>query len=184
MKVDLSKYNQSWYSRGKSGLIVLLWWFIQGTLFRFSLHNMYEWRNFLLRLFGANIGRKVKIRSTAKFTYPWKVSIGDFSWVGDDVYLYSLDEIKIGKNCVISQKAYLCTGSHDIEDPAFGLITKPVVVEDGAWIAADVFIYPGVIVRENAVAAARSTITRSIPANNVYAGSPAKFLKKRFENEE
>ena len=184
MKVDLSKYDQSWYSRGKSNIFVLLWWFIQGTLFRFSLHNMYGWRNFLLRLFGAKIGKGVKVRASAKFTYPWKVSIGDYSWIGDNVKLYSLDEIIIGSNCVISQESYLCTGSHDIKDPHFGLITKPIVIKDGAWIASDVFVYPGVTIHEMAVVAARSTVVRDVPANEVHAGSPAKFVKKRFEEDE
>lgn len=182
--VNLQSYDQSWYSRGRSGSAILLWWLVQATLFRCSLHNMYRWRNFLLRLFGAQIGNYVKVRSTAKFTYPWKVSIGDYSWVGDDVYFYSLDEIKVGCNCVISQKTYLCTGSHDMKDPAFGLITKPIVIKDGAWIAADVFVYPGVRIESMAVVAARSTVVKDIPSNSVYAGSPAEFIKKRFKNEE
>lgn len=184
MNIDLSRYDQSWYSRGKNGMVVLLWWFIQGTIFRFSLHNMYHWRNFLLRSFGAKIGKEVKIRATAKFTYPWKVSIGDYSWIGDNTQFYSLDEIHVGSNCVISQESYLCTGSHDIKDPHFGLITKPIVIKDGAWVASDVFVYPGVTINELAVVSARSTVTKDIPANEVHAGSPAKFIKKRFEEEE
>lgn len=184
MKVDLSKYNQSWYSRGKSGVVVLLWWFVQGTIFRFSLHNMYSWRNFLLRLFGARIGKGVNVRSSAKITYPWKVSIGEHSWIGDNVQLYSLDKIHIGTNCVISQESYLCTGSHDVKDPHFGLITKPIIIKDGAWIASDVFVYPGVTVHEMGVVAARSTVLKDISANEIHAGSPAKFVKKRFEEEE
>lgn len=184
MKVDLSKYNQSWYSRGKSGLVVLLWWFIQGTLFRFSLHNMYNWRNFLLKMFGAKIGKRVKVRPSAKFTYPWKVKIGENSWIGDNVQLYSLDEIHIGSNCVISQESYLCTGSHDLKDPHFGLITKPIIIKDGAWVASDVFVYPGATINKMAVIAARSTVIRDIPANEIHAGNPAKFLKKRFKEEE
>ncbi|EJR48920.1 hypothetical protein IIM_04097 [Bacillus cereus VD107] len=184
MKINLNKYNQSWYSRGRSGLIVLIWWVIQGTLFRFSLHHMYRWRNSLLKIFGARIGKGVKIRSSAKFTYPWKVSIGDYSWIGDNVQFYSLDEIHIGANCVISQESYLCTGSHDVKDPNFGLITKPIIVKGGAWVASDVFVYPGVTIHEMAVVAARSTVVKDIPANEMHAGSPAKFLKKRFEEEE
>ncbi|SIQ30898.1 putative colanic acid biosynthesis acetyltransferase WcaF [Domibacillus enclensis] len=164
-------------------MVVLTWWFLQGTIFRFSIHNMYKWRNFLLRLFGAQIGTGVQIRSSAKFTYPWKVSIGDYSWIGDDVKFYSLDQITIGSNCVISQESYLCTGSHDIQDPHFGLITKPIVVKDGAWVASDVFVYPGVTIHEMAVIAARSTVTKDIPANEVHAGSPAKYVKKRFGEE-
>jgi putative colanic acid biosynthesis acetyltransferase WcaF len=184
MKIDLSKYDQSWYLRGRSSLVVLMWWFIQGTVFRYSLHNMYRWRNFLLRLFGAEIGKDVRIRPSAKFTYPWKVSIGDYSWIGDNVQFYSLDKICVGTNCVISQESYLCTGSHDIKDPFFGLITKSIRIKDGAWVASDVFVYPGVTINQMGVAAARSTVTRDIPANEVHVGSPAKYLKKRFEKEE
>ncbi|MGK9253207.1 putative colanic acid biosynthesis acetyltransferase [Paenibacillus sp. D9] len=182
-RIRLDRYNQDWYSRGRSGPVVLLWWLVQGSLFRYSLHPMYGWRRFLLRLFGARIGSGVQIRSTARFTYPWKVSIGDHCWVGDDAEFYSLDEITVGSHCVVSQRSYLCTGSHDIGDPNFGLVTKPVVIRDGAWIASDVFVYPGVTVGTMAVAAARSTVTRSIPDGEVHAGTPAAFVKRRFAEE-
>lgn len=180
-KIRLDLYDQSWYSRGRSGLIVLLWWFVQGSLFRFSLHHMYGWRNFLLRRFGAKIGKRVQIRASARFTYPWKVEIGDYSWVGDHVEFYSLDRIVVGDHCVISQNSYLCTGSHDINDPHFSLITKPIYIQDGAWVASDVFVYPGVTLGEMSVVAARSTVTRNVPSNEVFAGSPAQFIKHRFE---
>ncbi|QGQ94352.1 colanic acid biosynthesis acetyltransferase WcaF [Paenibacillus psychroresistens] len=179
-RIRLDLYTQEGYSRGRSGLIVLLWWFVQGTLFRFSLHQMYGWRRWLLRLFGAEIGRKVKIRPSAKFTYPWKVAIDDFSWVGDSVEFYSLDTITVGKHCVISQKSYLCTGSHDLTDVRFGLITKPITIKDGVWIASDVFVYPGVTLEEMAVVSARSTVTNNVPAEEIYAGTPAQYIKHRF----
>ena len=145
---------------------------------------MYSFRASLLRMFGAQIGRDTKIRSSVKVTYPWKLKLGDYSWIGDNVKLYSLDFITIGKNCVVSQESYLCTGSHDIKDPKFGLITKPIVIKDGAWIASDVFVYPGVKINEMAVVAARSTVLKDIPANEIHAGSPAKYIKKRFEEED
>lgn len=182
--IQLNKYTQAKYDRGKSQIVILIWWIIQGTVFRFSLHNMYKWRSFLLRVFGAKIGKGVRIRSSAKFTYPWKVSIGEYSWIGDNVNLYSLDYITIGANCVISQNSYLCTGSHDLKDPYFSLLTSLIVVKDGSWIASDVFIYPGVTINEMAVVAARSTVTKDIPANEVHAGSPAKYIKKRFKEDE
>lgn len=181
--IRLDQYDQNWYSRGRSGWMVLLWWFVQGSIFRFSIHTMYGWRNWLLQIFGAKIGKGVKVRSTAKFTYPWKVSIGDYSWIGDHVELYSLDRIDVGCHCVISQHAYLCTGSHKLNDPAFGLETKPIQVKDGAWIASDVFIYPGVTMHEMSVAGARSTILKDIPVNEIHAGYPARFIKERFEKE-
>lgn len=177
--IDLSKYDQSWYSRGKSSLTILIWWFIQGTIFRFSLHNMYGYRRFLLRLFGAKIGKGVRIRPSAKFTYPWKVEIGDYSWVGDNVELYSLDNICIGSHCVISQKAYLCTGNHDIEDRAFGLITKPITIENYAWVGADSFIGLGVSIGKGSVIGARSSVFKSVEPWGIYYGNPLQFVKKR-----
>lgn len=181
MKVNLSQYSQPDYSRGRSKAVVMLWWLVQGSLFKFSLHNMYGFRRRLLRIFGARIGPGVKIRASAHFTYPWKVSIGENSWVGDRAQLYSLDEIVIESNSVVSQDAYLCTGTHDIEDPGFSLITSPITVKEGAWVAAGVFVYPGVTIHRNAVAAARSTVLKSIPPNEVHAGMPAKFVKERFD---
>jgi putative colanic acid biosynthesis acetyltransferase WcaF len=183
-KVNLRNYHQDNYDRGKNGVYVLVWWFIQSTIFRFSLHNMYSFRNMILRIFGAKIGRGVKIRASANFTYPWKVEVGHNTWIGDNVKLYSLDKIIIGSNCVVSQESYLCTGSHNITDPYFGLVTKPIIIQDGAWVASDVFIYPGVIIGEMGVAAARSTVLNNIPNNEVHAGSPAKYIKNRFKEDE
>ncbi|MBW7476724.1 WcaF family extracellular polysaccharide biosynthesis acetyltransferase [Paenibacillus oenotherae] len=182
--VRIDQYNQDGYSRGRSGLVVLLWWFVQGSLFRYSIHTMDGWRRWLLLLFGAKVGKGVKIRSTARFTYPWKVAIGDHTWIGDHVEFYSLDMIAVGSHCVISQQSYLCTGSHQMNDPAFGLLTKPIVIRDGAWVASGAFVYPGVTIHEMAVAGARSTVIRDIPANEVHVGSPANFLKYRFQQKE
>ncbi|WP_337033722.1 putative colanic acid biosynthesis acetyltransferase [Paenibacillus illinoisensis] len=179
-KIRLDLYDQTGYSRGRNGVIVLLWWLVQGSIFRYSLHQMYGWRKWLLTLFGAKLGKGVKIRSSAKFTYPWKVKIGDHSWIGDNVEFYSLDCITVGNHCVISQNTYLCTGSHQLNDPAFGLITKPIVIKDGAWIASDVFVYPGVTINEMAIVGARSTVIKDIPANEIHAGYPAVFIKRRF----
>ena len=86
--------------RGRSPIVVQFWWLIQGTLFRMSPQFMYGFRRFLLRLFGAKIGKKVIIRPSVKITYPWKLSIGDYSWIGDQVDLYTLGNITIGKNVV------------------------------------------------------------------------------------
>lgn len=177
--VDLSKYNQKWYNRGKSGLYILLWWFIQGTVFRFSLHNMYKYRRFILKLFGASIGKNVIIRSSAKFHYPWKVEIGDNSWIGDNVYFHSVDKISIGANCVISQNTYINTASHDISDEAFGLIIKEVKVMDGAWVSAGCFINYGVTINKNAVVGSMSNVTKDLPENSICYGNPCKVIRPR-----
>lgn len=178
--VDLSKYDQSGFDRGRPSWFVLLWWLIQAIAFPLSLHNFNFLRCWLLSLFGAKIGKKVVIRPTARFTYPWKVEIGDYSWIGDNVVFYSIDRIQIGSHSVISQKCYLCTASHDFEDEAFGLITAPLKIGNGAWVATDCFIAPGITIGDNAVIGARSTVFKNIPNRTVAWGSPccAKYKRK------
>lgn len=165
--------------RGKNAVIVQLWWLIQATLFRLSPQFLYGWRRFLLRLFGANIGKGVIIRPTAEITYPWKVIIGNHSWIGDDVTLYSLGQIEIGMNTVVSQKCYLCTGSHDYSKSNFPIYAKKITIKDSCWIATDVYIAPGVTIGNGSVVGARSSVFKSLEANKVYVGSPAKFIKNR-----
>lgn len=172
--IDLRQYDQSWFDRGRSGSFILLWWLVQAIAFPLSPHNLNGFRCWLLRLFGAKVGTGVMIRPTARFTYAWKVEIGDYSWIGDDVVFYSLDHIKIGSQCVISQKSYLCTGSHDRQDVAFGLITNPIVIGNGVWIAADCFIAPGVKIGANAVIGARSSVFKDIPEQQVAWGNPCR----------
>ncbi|NET61984.1 MAG: colanic acid biosynthesis acetyltransferase WcaF [Symploca sp. SIO2E6] len=177
--VDLRKYDQSWYDRGRPSWLVFLWWLVQAIAFPLSPHPLNGFRSWLLRLFGAKIGKKVVIRPTSRFTYPWKVKIGDYSWIGDDVVFYSLDKIQIGSHCVISQKCYLCTGSHDIQDPAFGLMTAPIKIGNGVWVTTDCFVAPGVQIGANSVIGARSSVLGNIPAQWVCWGTPARPRYRR-----
>ena len=170
--IDLSKYDQSDYDRGRPGWFILLWWLCQAIIFPLTPHPFHAPRRALLRLFGAKIGKGVFIRPTSRFTYPWKIEIGDYSWIGDDVVLYSLDEIKIGQHCVISQKTYICTASHNIKDITFKLVTKPVLIGNGVWIATDCFISPGVKIGANTVIGARSSVFKDMPSQQVCWGNP------------
>ena len=142
--------------RGRAGWYVVLWWLVRDTLFLCSPQPFYAWRRFLLRAFGARIGRNVLVRPTARVTYPWKLSIDDDAWLGDFVELYTLADIHIGSDAVVSQNSYLCTGGHDHRVPSFDIFARPITVESQAWIAADVFVGPGVTVGYGAVVAARS----------------------------
>ena len=165
--------------RGRSAFLVQFWWLVQATLFRFSPQFMYGWRRFLLRCFGATIGEKVIIRPTAQITYPWKVKIGDYSWIGDEVVLYSLGKIEIGANTVISQRGYICTGSHDYTKINFPIYSEKITIEDGCWLATDVFVGTGITIKKGTVVGARSSVFKDLDSFSVYAGSPAKFIKKR-----
>lgn len=133
-----------------------------------------------MKLFGAKIGRGVLLRPSVEITYPWKVSIGDWSWIGDNVTLYSLGDIDIGKNVVISQNSYLCTGSHDFDSVTFDIFTKPIVVESESWLAADVFVAPGVRIQRGVVVGARSTVLHDLPAMTVCYGNPARPVRPRI----
>ncbi|MBE8991515.1 hormogonium polysaccharide biosynthesis acetyltransferase HpsU [Nostoc sp. LEGE 12450] len=179
--VDLRKYDQSWFDRGRPSWYVLLWWLVQAIAFPLTPQPLNILRCALLRLFGASIGKGVLIRPTARFTYPWKVTIGNYSWIGDNVVLYSLDQIHIGEHCVVSQKSYLCTGTHDFQDPAFGLKTASITINNGAWVAADCFVGPGVQIGANAVIGARSTVLTNMPSGQVCWGSPCRPKTSRIK---
>lgn len=176
---DLSQYKTPKDFRGKSKITVQLWWITYALFFRTSPQVFYGWRRFLLRRFGAKIGKNVIIRPTAQITYPWKVSIGDYSWIGDEVVLYSLGNITVGKNAVISQRSYICTGTHDYNRVDFHIYAEDIIIKDQCWIATDVFVAPGITINEGAVVGARSTVINDLDAFSVYVGAPAKFIKKR-----
>lgn len=176
---ELSRFTLPQNFRGASSIKVQLWWFVQSTLFAWSPQFMYAWRRFLLRVFGAKIGKNVIFRPSVKVTYPWKLSVGDYSWVGDEVTLYTLGEVEIGENTVVSQKSYLCAASHDYDNPTFPIWAKKIKVEDECWLATDVYVAPGIKIGKGTIVAARSSVFKDLPPGMVCTGSPAKPYKKR-----
>jgi len=180
MYQDLSRFQMPDNFRGKSGLYVQLWWVVQALLFHPSPQIFYGWRRFLLKCFGAKIGKGVIIRPTAQITYPWKLTIGDYAWIGDDVVLYTLGEIHIGAHAVVSQRSYICTGSHDYKKDTFDIFSKPIVIEQECWLATDVFIGPGVTIGKGMVIAARSSVYKDIIAiPGIYKGNPVQRVGDR-----
>lgn len=176
---DLSKFQVPPGFRGRSALVVLLWQLVQSTLFGLSPQPFYAWRRALLRLFGAKVGRKVLVRPTARVTFPWKVEIGDFSWIGDHVEIYSLERISIGCHSVVSQRSYLCTASHDMNELSFSYVTGPIKIADQVWICSDVFVAPGVTIGRGAVVGARSTVFNDVAPELVAFGEPARAIRSR-----
>jgi len=176
----LNKFKLPSNFRGRSSIVVQLWWMTDFFLFKLSPQFMYAWRRFLLRLFGAKIGKEVIIRPSVTITYPWKVSIGDYSWIGDNTELYSLGEIEIGSNVVISQKSYLCAASHDYDKEDFPIWSKKITIEDECWLATDVYVAPGITIGKDTVVGARSSVFKDLPAGKVCVGTPAKVIKDRI----
>ncbi|SDH20611.1 putative colanic acid biosynthesis acetyltransferase WcaF [Bradyrhizobium sp. Rc2d] len=176
---DLSRSKAPPGFRGRSGIVVLIWQTIQQTLFAWSPQPAYGWRRWLLRAFGAEVGKGVLVRSTVRVTYPWKVKLGDHCWVGDHAELYSLGPITVGDNAVVSQRTYVCAATHDYKDITFPLVAKPVVIEREAWVAADCFIAPGVTIGAGAIIGARSTVLHSVAPAAIVAGHPAEPIGHR-----
>jgi putative colanic acid biosynthesis acetyltransferase WcaF len=122
----------------------------------------------------------VVLKPGVRVKYPWRLSIGKHSWVGEDVWIDNLVEVRIGANACVSQRAYLCTGNHDWSDQSFGLRVLPIVLEDGSWVGAGALVCPGVRIGHCGVAAAGSVVTKSIPAFEIHSGNPALFVKRRI----
>lgn len=179
MYQDLNAFKVPDDFRGKSKIVVQLWWIIEKTFFAWSPQFFYGWRRFLLRLFGAKIGKGVLIRPSAKFTYPWKISIDDYTWIGEDCVLYSLGEISIGKHVAVAHGVYFNTGLHDYKKESFDINSESVTIEDEAWITNDVYIAPGVIIGKGCVIGARSNVFKSMPEGFICYGNPAVAVKKR-----
>jgi acetyltransferase-like isoleucine patch superfamily enzyme/glycosyltransferase involved in cell wall biosynthesis len=160
-----------------------LWMIVRASLFRTSFHNWYGWRRLLLSLFGAKLGKDVRVRPTAMVEIPWNLTIDDGVIIGDYAIIYSLGKISIGRASTISQYAHLCAGTHDYTSRRFPLLKPPIVIGQEVWIAADAFVGPGVTIGDRAVVGARATVIHDVPADQVVTGPGAKILKQRILND-
>ena len=182
MNLDLKNYRNRHSSQSK--LARIAWNMVWLLLFRPTPRGVfYGWRRFLLRCFGAKIGRGVNVLPSCRVWQPWKLSMGDFSCLSEGVECYSVDYITIGEQAVVSQGAFLCCASHDISSPIMELIHQPITIGPQAWIAARAFIGPGVTVGEGAVVGACAVVTKDVEPWAVVAGNPARFIKKRVLSE-
>ena len=158
-----------------------IWWIVERIFFRLSFQKLRGWRNFLLRLFGAKIGSGVGIHPKARIWLPWNLEIGNNTGIGFDVLIYNLGKVVIGNYSTISQRTHINTGSHDINDPDFKLITKPVNIGSGVFIGTETYISPGVTIGDMAVVGARSVVTKDLPANMICYGHPCIPIKERVK---
>ncbi len=169
----------------KNRLARFIWSFVWMLLYRPTPRNFHFWRRFLLRLFGANIASGAHPYPSAKIWAPWNLTMLEGSCISDAVDCYCVDKVTIGRNATVSQYSYLCTASHDFRaaniqnSPNMPLITAPITINDYAWVAADVFIGPGVAVGEGAVVGARSAVIKNVEPWAVIAGNPARRIGTR-----
>ncbi|MHC4294855.1 MAG: LbetaH domain-containing protein [Planctomycetota bacterium] len=177
-QIDVSKKTHSPYSL-KNKLLRVLWAIVYRLLFRPTPRPMVKWRAFLLKCFGADLTLKARVHATAKIWAPWNLKMGDYACIAPDVDCYNIAQVTIGAHATVSQYSYLCTASHDHTQPNMPVIYAPIVIEDQAWVCADVFIAPGVTVGKGAVVGARSSAFSDIPAWEVAVGLPAKPIGPR-----
>ena len=157
-------------------LFIISWfclarWNPRGTLFL--------WRSFLLKLFGANINGVVYVYPSAKIWDPKNLIMYNGATLDESVLIYNVAQVSVGERSIVSRNAILCTASHDYNLDTFNLITKPIVINNDAWICMEAFIAPGVEIGSFGIALARSVVLKDIPSNEVYVGNPAKFKSKR-----
>lgn len=172
------KFNTGSFNIGASILKQALWYFTSVFFFESKIIPSSAVLVFILRCFGAQIGKEVRIKPGIYIKYPWKLFVDDFSWLAD-CYIDNLTWVKIGKNCCISQKATLITGNHDYKKSSFDLIVQDIVLADGAWIGARASVCPGVIVGSHAILCMGSVANANLKAYGIYQGNPAELKKDR-----
>ena len=149
------------------------------VLARFTPPPLHGWRRLVLRAFGARVGRGARVHGSAAIWLPSNLELGERVLIGPGARLYNQGRIAIGAGSVVSQRAHLCASSHDVADPHFQLVLRPITVGAGCWIAAEAFVGPGVTVGDGAVLGARAALFADAEPGGVYSGNPAVRIKQR-----
>jgi putative colanic acid biosynthesis acetyltransferase WcaF len=177
-QTDLSGYNNDWYQPGGFAK-QLLWYFANRFFINTYLPYPSALKVVLLRTFGAKIGRGVVIKPKVNIKYPWFLKIGDYCWIGENVWIDNLILVTIESNVCLSQGAMLLTGNHDYTRSTFDLKVKPITLENGVWIGARATVCPGVHAGSHAVLTVNSVATGALEHYGIYQGNPAKYVKTR-----
>lgn len=179
-KTDIASYDNKNYLPGKN-VIVRSLWFITNVLFFLNPLNPFSCiKVFLLRIYGAKVGKGVNIKPSVNIKYPWRLKIGNFVWIGEKVWIDNLVNVEIGDNSCISQGALLLTGNHNYKKSTFDLILGEIILADGVWIGAKSIVAPGVKCLSHSVLSAGSLLSADMEEYSVYMGNPAKKIRTRI----
>lgn len=174
--IRLDSYDNDSFNRGVSKLFELTWMFTRAFVFLHSFPVPSKLKVVALRFFGATVGKGVVIRSRVNISMPWRLALGDFVWLGDDVSILSLADVRIGSNCCISQRVFLCTGSHNFASETFDLEVNPITLEESCWVGAQCFVGPGVIMAQGSRCLAGAVLIRNTKPGTTVGGVPAKVI--------
>ena len=177
--MNLADYKKTYVKTRPFSCIV--WYLTSFVIFETLIPFPSGLKNKILRLFGAKIGTGVVIKPNVKIKYPWKLSIGSHSWLGEKVWIDNLANVVIGENCCVSQSAYILTGSHNYRSEYFDLEISEIIIEDEVWIGARAIVAPGSHLKKGAVLTVNSVATSILEQNSIYQGNPAIFKRKRYK---
>lgn len=181
--VDLSSPSTGDFSKEASFVKQVTWYFTNALLVRPSFIPFMGFKVFLLRLFGAKIGKNICLKPCVLIKSPWNLVVGDNCWIGEEVWIDNLDKVFIGNNVCISQGALLLTGNHDYKVSSMPYRNAPIMVEDGAWIGGKAVVCSGVKVHKNAILTVGSIATKDMDADGIYQGNPAVKIRERIIKE-
>lgn len=178
--MQLHLYSPGSYTPGAPYWQQLLWYFLGSPLVQSYWLPFSDLKVKVLRLFGAKVGQRVRIKPGVRVKFPWRLTLGDDVWLGENAWIDNLASVILENNVCLSQKVYLCTGNHDWTDPTFQLRIAPIHLKASSWIAAGAMIGPGVTVETGAVLTLGSVAVRSLAPMTIYAGNPAQAIKPRL----
>jgi putative colanic acid biosynthesis acetyltransferase WcaF len=177
MKSPLKQVNNALYKStiniGASKFKQVLWYFVNIIFFKNPLIIVSSLKVALLKFFGAKIGKGVVIKPVTNIKYPWKLQIGDHSWIGEEVWIDNLSEVYIGHNVTLSQGALLLTGSHDHTRVTFDFISAPIYLEDGVWIGARAVVFGGITCQSHSILGINSVAEKDLKPYTINKGNPA-----------
>lgn len=178
-QTNLAVYNNHPYHPGGNAFKRLLWYYVNAVVFKSALFPINGLKSGLLKLFGAQLGKGVVVKPAVNIKSPWFLTIGNHTWLGENVWIDNLVMVNIGSNVCLSQGAILQTGSHNYKKSTFDLITGSIVLEDGVWIGCGAIINQGVTVGSHAVLTSGSVATKNLDAYSIYQGNPAVKVRSR-----
>ncbi len=178
MQTDLSKFDVGDYKAGPF-FKVLVWYFVNYYIFDSAFPWPYTIKRFLLRVFGAQVGKGLVIKTKVRIKNPWRLTIGDHCWIGESAWIDNLANVDIGHNVSISQGAVLLTGNHDYTISSFPYKLGKIKIEDGVWIGAQSLVCPGVVCKSHSILTVNSVATKNLEPWSIYAGNPASFIRER-----
>jgi putative colanic acid biosynthesis acetyltransferase WcaF len=171
------------FELGRPSAVFILWYLCKCVFFLSPLPWPSRLKSYVLRLFGAQVGRCVYWKPRVNVHFPWKLKVGEFTWVGEEVCIYNFAQVTVGANCCLSQRAFLCSGNHDYTRMDMAYRHAPVQLGDGVWVGAQAFVGPGVSLGTDCVVTAGSVVNRSLPSAMVCAGNPCKVMRPRWKDE-